>query len=219
VPLPDAAVRRQMLAHYLGSVKHEDPLNLEDLVSATTNFAGAEIAHMINQAALMAVQEGRPAVTLDDLNEAARLERGGLSSRTVGTSSIVSRITDLSVRLDDVVGIDDIKRDVIEVVELLRAPGRATALGVVPPHGLLFAGPPGTGKTMLAQAMANEAGVPFYALAGSDFESMWRGEPSRRLRSVYAQARRHPAGFLHGGSGSVEAGVFVLAALRALAAR
>ena len=193
VPLPDAAVRREMLAHYLASVKHQDPLDLEELVSATTNFAGAEIAHMINQAALMAVQEGRAAVAADDLKQAARLERGGLSSRTVGTSSIVSRITDLSVRLDDVVGIDDIKRDVLEVVALLRDPSRAAALGIAPPHGLLFAGPPGTGKTMLAQAMANEAGVPFYALAGSDFESMWRGEPSRRLRAVYAQARRHPA--------------------------
>jgi cell division protease FtsH len=97
------------------------------------------------------------------------------------------------VRLEDVVGIEDAKREVVEVIELLRAPERATELGIKPPRGLLFAGPPGTGKTMLAQAMANEAGVPFYAVAGSDFASMWRGEPARRIRAVYAQAKRHPA--------------------------
>jgi ATP-dependent metalloprotease FtsH len=193
VPLPDGAARREMLGHYLATVKHDEQIDLDGLVAATTNFAGADIAHLVNQAALNALQEGRVSATSADLDEAARIERGALSSRTVGTSSIVSRITDLSVHLDDVVGVEDAKRDVVEVVDLLRAPARALALGIKPPHGLLFAGPPGTGKTMLAQAMANEAGVPFYALAGSDFQSMWRGEPARRLRAVYSQARRHGA--------------------------
>jgi ATP-dependent Zn protease len=193
VPLPDGPARREMLGHYLATVKHDESIDLDGLVAATTTFAGADIAHLVNQAALNALQEGRVSATSADLSEAARIERGALSSRTVGSSSIVSRITDLSVRLADVVGIEDAKRDVMEVVDLLRAPARALELGIKPPHGLLFAGPPGTGKTMLAQAMANEAGVPFYALAGSDFNRC--GAASRRGASgaVYSQARRHPA--------------------------
>jgi ATP-dependent metalloprotease FtsH len=193
VPMPDEAAREALLRQYLGRVKHEPDVDVADLVQATASFSGADIAHMVNAGALLALQEGRTSTTSADLVTAASLERSALSSRTVGSSAIVSRITDITVRLDDVVGIEDAKREVVEVVELLRAPGRAADLGIKPPRGLLFAGPPGTGKTMLAQAMANEAGVPFYAVAGSDFASMWRGEPSRRIRAVYGQARRHPA--------------------------
>ena len=193
VPLPDEAAREALLRQYLSRVKHDADVDVQSVVQATTNFSGADIAHLVNAAALLALQDGRPSATAADLHAAVSLERSALSSRTVGSSSIVSRITDINVRLDDVVGIEDAKREVVEVIELLRSPARAADLGIKPPRGILFAGPPGTGKTMLAQAMANEAGVPFYAVAGSDFTSVWRGEPARRIRAVYAQARRHPA--------------------------
>ena len=192
VPLPDAVARRQLFHHYLAGVKHDPDIDEESLAAASTNFSGADVAQVVNAATLHALEDGRPAATAADLRTAILRERSGLSSRMIGSSSMTSRITDITVRVADVVGIDDAKREALEVVELLRQPERAKDLGIQPPRGLLFAGPPGTGKTMLAQAMANEANVPFYALAGSDFQSVWRGEPARRIRAIYSQARRHP---------------------------
>jgi cell division protease FtsH len=192
VPLPDAAARCELFRHYMTRVKHDTDIDEQALASASTNFSGADVAQVVNGAALRALEAGRSAVTRADLEDAILLERSGLSSRMIGSSALTSRITDITVRIADVVGIDEAKRDALEVVELLRQPERASRLGIKPPGGLLFAGPPGTGKTMLAQAMANEANVPFYAVAGSDFQSVWRGEPARRIRAIYSQARRHP---------------------------
>ncbi len=67
---------------------------------------------------------------------------------------------------------------------------KVTESGLKSPKGILLVGPPGTGKTMLAKAIANEAGVPFYALSGGDFQSMWAGVGANRVRAVYEQARR-----------------------------
>ena len=196
VPLPDAEARRELFRHYLNRVKHEPDLDLGPIVQASVNFSGADIAHVVNAAALNVIDSDRDTVALEDLEAAMKNERAALTGRQVGSSGVSSRISDPTVRVEHVVGVDEAKREVAEVIELLRAPERAVAVGITAPKGILFAGPPGTGKTMLAQAMANEAGVPFYALAGSDFQSMWRGEPARRIRAVYRQARRHPAAII-----------------------
>src|SRR5208282_2526609 len=77
-----------------------------------------------------------------------------------------------------------------EVVALLKHADKVAASGLKSPKGILMVGPPGTGKTMLAKAIANEAGVPFYSLTGGDFQSMWAGVGANRVRAVYEQARR-----------------------------
>ncbi|MFT4556095.1 MAG: cell division protease FtsH [Planctomycetaceae bacterium] len=95
---------------------------------------------------------------------------------------------DLDTTFDDVKGIDEAVEELKEVVEFLKSPGKYQALGGRIPKGVLLVGPPGTGKTMLAKAVAGEAGVPFVSLSGSDFVEMFVGVGAARVRDMFQQA-------------------------------
>jgi cell division protease FtsH len=95
------------------------------------------------------------------------------------------------VRLADVAGCEEAKLELTETIEFLRSPARFQALGARIPHGVLLFGPPGTGKTMLARAVAAEAEVPFLAASGAEFIEKYVGVGSRRVRELFAQARSH----------------------------
>uniref|UniRef100_A0A0C9S2W0 TSA: Wollemia nobilis Ref_Wollemi_Transcript_18535_3192 transcribed RNA sequence n=1 Tax=Wollemia nobilis TaxID=56998 RepID=A0A0C9S2W0_9CONI len=90
----------------------------------------------------------------------------------------------------DVKGCDDAKQELEEVVEYLRNPGKFTRLGGKLPKGILLTGAPGTGKTLLAKAIAGEAGVPFFYRAGSEFEEMFVGVGARRVRTLFQAAKK-----------------------------
>jgi len=90
----------------------------------------------------------------------------------------------------DVAGLKEAKEEVQEVVDFLKNPKKYLQLGAKIPRGVLLVGPPGTGKTMLAKAVANEAGVPFYSASGSDFIEMFVGVGSSRVRDLFATAKK-----------------------------
>jgi cell division protease FtsH len=94
-----------------------------------------------------------------------------------------------NVRLDDVAGCDEAKHELTEVIEFLREPDRFVRMGATIPRGVLLYGPPGTGKTMLARAVAAEAGVAFLHVSGSEFVEKYVGVGARRIRDLFAQAR------------------------------
>ena len=96
-----------------------------------------------------------------------------------------------SVTFDDVAGIDEAKAELQEVVEFLKYPERFTALGARIPKGVLLVGQPGTGKTLLARAVAGEAGVPFFNISGSEFVEMFVGVGAARVRDLFSQAKRN----------------------------
>lgn len=96
----------------------------------------------------------------------------------------------IAVRFSDVAGMDEVKEALTETVEFLRNPQRFRRLGGRPPRGVLLTGAPGTGKTLLARAVATEAGVPFLSASGSSFQEMFVGVGASRVRSLFAQARR-----------------------------
>nr|WP_232100845.1 ATP-dependent zinc metalloprotease FtsH [Gimesia fumaroli] len=101
---------------------------------------------------------------------------------------------DIEVTFSDVAGIEEAVEELREVVEFLKTPAKYQALGGRIPKGVLLVGPPGTGKTMLAKAVAGEAGVPFYGLSGSDFVEMFVGVGAARVRDMFQQAaQRSPA--------------------------
>jgi cell division protease FtsH len=93
------------------------------------------------------------------------------------------------VTFDDVAGIDEARGELMEVVDFLKRPDRYRRLGGKIPKGVLIVGAPGTGKTLLAKAVAGEAGVPFFSLSGSDFVEMFVGVGAARVRDLFAQAQ------------------------------
>jgi len=95
-----------------------------------------------------------------------------------------------STRFSDVAGYGAAKREVSEVVDFLKHPGKYVGAGAIGPRGVLMVGPPGTGKTLLARAVAGEAEVPFLALTGSSFVELFVGVGASRVRELFASARR-----------------------------
>ncbi|SFG93171.1 cell division protease FtsH [Neptunomonas qingdaonensis] len=97
----------------------------------------------------------------------------------------------IKTTFDDVAGVEEAKEEVAELVEYLRDPGKFQRLGGHIPRGVLMAGSPGTGKTLLAKAIAGEAKVPFFSISGSDFVEMFVGVGASRVRDMFEQAKKH----------------------------
>ena len=95
------------------------------------------------------------------------------------------------VTFDDVAGIDEAKEELHEIIEFLRDPRKFTRLGGRIPKGVLLVGAPGTGKTLLARAIAGEAGVPFFSISGSDFVEMFVGVGASRVRDLFVQGKKN----------------------------
>ena len=103
----------------------------------------------------------------------------------------VYRADQIETRMDDVVGIDGVKEEVVRSLNLFLAHDAfTTQMGGTPRRGLLFEGPPGTGKTHLARAMAREAGVPFLFVSGTAFQTVWQGQSSKKIRSYFKALRK-----------------------------
>ena len=95
------------------------------------------------------------------------------------------------ITFDDVAGVDEEKEELEEIVEFLKNPKKFTDMGARIPKGVLLVGQPGTGKTLLAKAVAGEAGVPFFIISGSDFVEMFVGVGASRVRDLFEQAKRN----------------------------
>ena len=122
-----------------------------------------------------------------------RQVQGG-GSRAMGFGKIRSRITnteDNPIKFGDVQGIDESREELEEIVDFLKDPGKFERLGGEIPRGVLLMGEPGTGKTLLAKAIAGEAAVPFFSISGSDFVEMFVGVGASRVRDMFAQGKKH----------------------------
>ena len=97
----------------------------------------------------------------------------------------------ININFNDVAGVDEAKEEVVELVEFLRDPSKFQKLGGKIPRGVLMVGSPGTGKTLLAKAIAGEAKVPFFTISGSDFVEMFVGVGASRVRDMFDQAKKH----------------------------
>ena len=110
----------------------------------------------------------------------------GKSRAKMMTSADKNKIT-----FEDVAGVDEEKEELQEIVEFLKNPKKFTDMGARIPKGVLLVGSPGTGKTLLAKAVAGEAGVPFFIISGSDFVEMFVGVGASRVRDLFEQAKRN----------------------------
>jgi cell division protease FtsH len=128
------------------------------------------------------------------IRRATRGGFGGLGGGLAGglgrsTAKRVDTTTEGRVTFEDVAGIDEAENELVEVVDFLRDPKKYTRLGGTAPKGVLLVGSPGTGKTLLARAVAGEAGVPFFSMSASEFVEMVVGVGAARVRDLFKQAR------------------------------
>ena len=121
-----------------------------------------------------------------------QMQAGGGKALSFGKSR-ARLMSDQSAKVtfEDVAGIDEAKEELIEIVDFLRDPKKFTRLGGRIPKGVLLVGPPGCGKTLLARAIAGEAGVPFFSISGSDFVEMFVGVGASRVRDLFVQGKKN----------------------------
>jgi cell division protease FtsH len=120
---------------------------------------------------------------------------GGIASTMMGLGKSKARRYDqeahTKVTFDDVAGIDEAENELVEIVDFLKNPEKYTRLGGTAPKGVLLVGAPGTGKTLLAKAVAGEAGVPFFSMSAAEFVEMIVGVGAARVRDLFKEARSH----------------------------
>ncbi len=174
--------------HRFVTVRVNDPTLIQELEAAKVRFAGQVESTWFSTLLSWVL----PAIIFFAL--------WGFFIRRVGAASGVMEIgkskakvymeKQTGVTFDDVAGIDEAKEELMEVVEFLKNPQRYRRLGGKIPKGVLLLGAPGTGKTLLAKAVAGEAGVPFFSMSGSEFVEMFVGVGAARVRDLFAQAQQ-----------------------------
>ena len=126
------------------------------------------------------------------LMNAQAIGGGGSNAKMMNFGKSKARLTNESgVTLNDVAGLKEEKEDLEEIIDFLKDPGKFTRLGARIPKGVLLEGAPGTGKTLLAKAVAGEAGVPFFSISGSDFVEMFVGVGASRVRDMFDEAKKN----------------------------
>ena len=180
VPLPDREARRDILDLHLrkrsGSVDWDDVV-LDEIVDSTGGRSAAALRQIVTLAAQGALAERRKVVQSDLV---AAVRQGEARDR----AALEQRVT-----WDDVVLPDDTREQLMDLVNVFVKPDLARTLGIQPPPGILLHGPPGTGKTTIARAMATEIEASFYEQSAADLLSKWAGESEERVARLFAKAR------------------------------
>jgi len=199
IGIPDAAARRQILQIHTRPMPVATDVDLGRLAALTHGFAGADLAALCREAAMTTLREASletdfaPGPASDD-----RLARLTITMPhflaalgEMDPSSLREVVVEIpDVRWDDVGGLDAVKRELRQAAEWpLRHPELLRGLGARPAKGILLHGPPGTGKTMLARALASQAGVNFVSIKGPALLSKYLGESERSIREVFKKAR------------------------------
>ncbi|MEX0940542.1 MAG: ATP-dependent zinc metalloprotease FtsH [Candidatus Babeliales bacterium] len=201
VQYPDQEAREQILKIHAGNVKIDADVDLEYLAKETAGFSGADLANLMNEAAINASKKNQNSVSMQDLTEAHKSmmrNRDATSSGNAGnmlakgsSKPKMFMPTQVKTKFADVAGIPEAKEELQDVVDFLKTPEKYRRLGARLPKGLLLVGDPGNGKTLLAKAVAGEANCPFFSVSASDFVEMYVGVGASRVRDLFGQARRH----------------------------
>jgi transitional endoplasmic reticulum ATPase len=200
VGVPDEAGRREILDIHTRGMPLGDDIDLARMAFQTPGFVGADIAALCREAAMSALRRLIPDI---DFGE-GRIEAEKLAALTVRADDFAAARADVQPsalreivtlvsdkRWSDVGGMDGIKQLLTEAIEWpVRHADLFRQTAIHPPKGILFHGAPGTGKTLLAKALAGESGANFIAVKGPQLLSMWVGESERGVREVFRKARQ-----------------------------
>ena len=169
------------------TVKLDDPTLIPDLEATGVQFQGQIESHWLGTLLSWIV----PTLIFVAIWGVLMRRMGPASGlMTIGKSKAKVYVAQTTgVTFDDVAGIDEARAELMEIVDFLKRPEHYRRLGGKIPKGVLLVGAPGTGKTLLAKAVAGEAGVPFFSLSGADFVEMFVGVGAARVRDLFAQAQ------------------------------
>lgn len=198
IGVPGLKGRAEILGVHLRGMPLADDVDVDALAGITQGFVGADLAALAREAAMRCLSKHMhlvdrdgpaPEAALEDVRVSMADFRDALAE--VEPSGMREVLVDIpSVRWSDIGGLEDVKRELREAF----MPGEGTKdfrrLGISMPRGVLLYGPPGTGKTMLARAMANEAGANFICVNGPEVASKWLGESEKAIRQIFKRARQ-----------------------------
>lgn len=200
IGVPDETGRLEILRIHTKNMKLDDSVDLESVSRETHGFVGADIAQLCTEAALQCIREKMDVIDLeDDTIEAEVLDSLAVTQEhfkfSLGQSD-PSALRETAVEVpnvtwDDIGGLEKVKQELQETVQYpVEHPELFEKYGMSPSKGVLFYGPPGSGKTLLAKAIANECQANFISVKGPELLTMWFGESESNVREVFDKARQ-----------------------------
>ena len=186
VPYPNTIEREEILTIYCNKIVVPQELDIKLLAEETSNFSGADLANLVNQAALIAAANGAYYVTYKYFQEAQKLLRSEMNITATTLNRIIPNET-----FDSVLGAQEAKIELNTIISFLKNPDYYSRLGAKIPRGILLEGAPGTGKTLLARAVAGEVQCSFFKVSGSEFVEKYVGVGASRIRELFNEARTH----------------------------
>lgn len=200
IGIPDAIGRLEILRIHTKNMKLDDTVNLEANAAETHGYVGADLAALCTEAALQCIREKMDVIDLEDETISAEiLESMAVTQDHFRSALGVSNPSALretvvevpNVTWEDVGGLEGVKRELKETVQYpVEHPEKFKKFGMSPSKGVLFYGPPGCGKTLLAKAIANECQANFISIKGPELLTMWFGESEANVREIFDKARQ-----------------------------
>lgn len=199
IGIPDRNGREEILHVHTRGMPLADDVNLKELADRTHGFVGADLATLCKEAAMHALRKILPEIDIEkeippEVMEELKVTNEDFSEALKNTEPSALRevfVEVPNVKWEDIGGLERVKDELREVVEWpLKYPDAFSQLNTKPPKGILLFGPPGTGKTMLVKAVANESEANFISIKGPELLSKWVGESERAVREVFRKARQ-----------------------------
>jgi len=199
IGIPDRNGREEILHVHTRGMPLADDVNLKEIANLTHGFVGADLATLCKEAAMHALRKVVPEIDIEkeippEVMEELKVTKEDFSEALKNTEPSALRevfVEVPNVKWDDIGGLERVKDELREVVEWpLKYPDAFSQLNTKPPKGILLFGPPGTGKTMLVKAVANESEANFISIKGPELLSKWVGESERAVREVFRKAKQ-----------------------------
>ncbi|MDM7275133.1 MAG: CDC48 family AAA ATPase [Thermoprotei archaeon] len=201
VPLPDKQGRLEILQIHTRHMPLAEDVDLAKLADMTKGYTGADLAALAREAAMYALRRYLPEIDIEQekipvevLEEmVVKMEDFLAAFKEITPSGLREIQVEIpEVKWNDIGGLESVKQELREIVEWpLKYPEIFAKVGVKPPKGVLLFGPPGSGKTLLAKAVATEGGANFIAVRGPEVLSKWVGESERAIREIFRKARQY----------------------------
>jgi transitional endoplasmic reticulum ATPase len=199
IGVPNKKGREEIIQIHTRGMPMEEDVQIEQLARITHGFAGADLAALAREAAMKALRRYLPDIDLDQAIPTEILEKMRVTSadfqgalREIEPSAMREVLIEVpNVRWEDVGGLEEVKRQLKEVIETpLEDPESFTRMGIRPPRGVLLFGAPGTGKTLIAKAIATESEANFISIKGPEVMSKWVGESEKAIRMIFKKAKQ-----------------------------